>query len=106
MNRNLRLDQIAWVGFDMDYTLAIYRQDAMDTLSIAETAKKMVARGRPESLLSLPFDPHFPIRGLFVDKKLGNVLKMDRYRYVKRAYHDWGIEALLSNEAVQHSEAK
>jgi HAD superfamily 5'-nucleotidase-like hydrolase len=99
VNRNLRLDQIAWVGFDMDYTLAIYRQDAMDTLSIAETAKKMVARGRPESLLSLPFDPHFPIRGLFVDKKLGNVLKMDRYRYVKRAYH--GMRRLSRDERRQ-----
>jgi 5'-nucleotidase len=87
VNRNLRLDQIAWVGFDMDYTLAIYRQDAMDRISIEQTAKKMVERGRPESLLSLPFDTNFPIRGLFVDKKLGNVLKMDRYRYVKRAYH-------------------
>ena len=87
VNRNLRLDQIAWAGFDMDYTLAIYRQEAMDRISIEQTAKKMVERGRPDSLLSLPFDTSFPIRGLFVDKKLGNVLKMDRYRYVKRAYH-------------------
>src|SRR5262249_28407595 len=81
VNRNLRLDQIAWVGFDMDYTLAIYRQDAMDRISIEQTVKKMVEnKGRPESLLTLPFDTSFPIRGLFVDKKLGNVLKMDRYR--------------------------
>ena len=99
VNRNLRLDQIGWVGFDMDYTLAIYRQEAMDTLSIAETAKKMVARGRPESLLTLPFDPSFPIRGLHVDKKLGNVLKMDRYRYVKRAYH--GMRRLTRDERRQ-----
>lgn len=25
-NRSLRLDQIDWVGFDMDYTLAVYDQ--------------------------------------------------------------------------------
>ena len=99
VNRNLRLDQIAWAGFDMDYTLAIYRQDAMDAISIAQTAKKMVERGRPESLLTLPFDTNFPIRGLFVDKKLGNVLKMDRYRYVKRAYH--GMRRLTRDERRQ-----
>src|SRR5690606_27890803 len=29
----------------------------------------------------------FPIRGLLVDRKLGHVLKLDRHRYVKRAYH-------------------
>jgi len=99
VNRNMRLDQIAWVGFDMDYTLAIYQQDAMDRISIQETAKKMVARGRPESLLTLPFDTRFPIRGLFIDKKLGNVLKMDRYRYVKRAYH--GLRRLTRDERRQ-----
>jgi 5'-nucleotidase len=96
VNRNLRLDQIRWVGFDMDYTLAIYRQEAMDRLSIEATAKKMVERGRPESLLSLAFEPGFSIRGLHVDKKLGHVLKMDRYRYVKRAYH--GMRRLSRDE--------
>ena len=33
-NRNLRLDQVKAVGFDMDYTLAIYRQAEMDRLCI------------------------------------------------------------------------
>lgn len=87
VNRNLRLDAIAWVGFDMDYTLARYHQAAMDRLSIDATVAKMIERGMPESLRHARFDPSFPIRGLHVDRELGNVLKMDRYRYVKRAYH-------------------
>ena len=87
VNRNLRLSTIKWVGFDMDYTLARYRQEAMDKLSIEATVKKMVECGRPESLLTARFDANFPIRGLHVDRLLGNVLKMDRYRYVKRASH-------------------
>lgn len=96
VNRNLRLDAIAWVGFDMDYTLARYRQDAMDRLSIEATVKKMVERGRPASLLGARFDASFPIRGLHVDRKLGHIVKMDRYRYVKRAYH--GARALDRDE--------
>ena len=87
VNRNLRLSSIKWVGFDMDYTLARYRQEAMDKLSIEATVRKMVERGRPKSLLTAPFDAAFPIRGLHVDRQLGNVLKMDRYRHVKRAFH-------------------
>ena len=86
-NRDLRLDQIAAVGFDMDYTLAIYRQDEIDRLSIAAAAKKLVARGYPSPLLDMPYRAHFPIRGLLVDTRLGNVVKTDRYRYVKKAYH-------------------
>jgi HAD superfamily 5'-nucleotidase-like hydrolase len=101
VNRNLRLQTVQWIGFDMDYTLAIYRHPEMDRLSIEATVRKMVENfGRPESLLEMPFQCDFPIRGLHVDKKLGNVLKMDRYRYVKRAYH--GMRELTKEERRHH----
>lgn len=87
------------VGFDMDYTLAIYDQDAMDRLSIEWTVRKLVESGYPESLLSMPYRTDYPIRGLLVDRKLGNVLKMDRYRYVKKAYH--GMRELTREERRQ-----
>lgn len=87
------------VGFDMDYTLAIYNQDEMDRLSIEWTARKLVERGYPETLLTMPYRTDFPIRGLLVDRKLGNVLKMDRYRYVKKAYH--GMRELTRDERRQ-----
>src|SRR4051812_27944424 len=32
-NRNLRMDSIEMIGFDMDYTLALYQQDALERLS-------------------------------------------------------------------------
>ncbi len=87
VNRNLRFDRVSMIGFDMDYTLAIYRQEAMDRLSIDTTARKLVGLGYPECLLDAPYRTDFPIRGLLIDRHLGNILKMDRYRYVKRAYH-------------------
>ena len=95
-NRSLRLDRVQMVGFDMDYTLAIYNQPEMDRLSIEATVKKLVDRGYPERLLGMHFRTDFPLRGLFIDKKAGNVLKMDRYRYVKRAYH--GMRELTREE--------
>lgn len=99
VNRSLRLDQIDWVGFDMDYTLAIYHQDQMDRLSIDATCRKLCERGYPEALVGMPYRTDFPIRGLLVDKKLGNVIKMDRFRYVKRAYH--GMRELSREERRQ-----
>ncbi len=67
------------VGFDMDYTLAIYEQGAMDRLSIEATAQKLVDQlGYPACLLDAPYRTDFPIRGLLIDRKLGNILKMDR----------------------------
>jgi 5'-nucleotidase len=103
-NRNLRFDQIQMVGFDMDYTLALYKQVELDRLSIEATAQKLVKRGYPSSLLSMSYRTHFPIRGLLVDKKLGNVLKTDRYRYVKKAFH--GSRELTSEERRQTYQQK
>ena len=89
-NRDLNLDKIGFIGFDMDYTLAIYRQDAIEELSLQTTIAKLLARGYPEALQQAESDPRFAIRGLTVDKKFGNVIKMDRHGYVGRAYHGKG----------------
>lgn len=99
VNRSLRLDQVQWVGFDMDYTLAIYHQHEMDRLSIEATCRKLCERGYPETLLGMHYRTDFPIRGLLVDRKLGNVIKMDRFKYVKRAYH--GMRELSREERRQ-----
>ncbi|RMG94294.1 MAG: hypothetical protein D6705_16625 [Deltaproteobacteria bacterium] len=95
-NRDLNFDNVPVVGFDMDYTLAVYDQDAMEALSIACTIDKLIARGYPERLSKLEPEPHFAMRGLLVDKRLGNVLKQDRHGYVGRAYH--GLRALAKAE--------
>lgn len=86
----------------MDYTLAIYDQERMDRLTIESALPKLVARGYPESLRELDYDLNFPVRGLLVDAKLGNILKLDRYKYVKRAYH--GMRELSYDErrAIYH----
>lgn len=103
-NRNLRLGQIDWIGFDMDYTLAIYRQDAMDALSIQLMLEELVARGYPEDLRELTFDTRFPIRGLLVDKERGNILKMDRHKGVGKGYHGTRLLPREELEALYHNE--
>jgi HAD superfamily 5'-nucleotidase-like hydrolase len=86
-NRNLRMSNIAWVGFDMDYTLAIYNQREMDELSIRATIDKLVARGYPDFVKAMPYSTDFPVRGLLIDKRFGNILKMNRYKFVTKGYH-------------------
>jgi 5'-nucleotidase len=86
VNRNLSLAQIEWIGFDMDYTLAIYDQEAMDRLSIEVTAARLIKRGYPAWVATIPYDTRYPIRGLLIDKKHGHVVKMDRYKAVGKAY--------------------
>ncbi len=87
VSRNLKLGEIEWVGFDMDYTLAIYDQTAMDALSVNLTVQKLIERGYPASLADSSYDTRFAIRGLVVDKQRGHVLKMDRYKDIQKGYH-------------------
>ncbi len=95
-NRNLRMANIAWVGFDMDYTLAIYNQQQMDELSIRATIEKLIARGYPEFIRSIPYSTAFPVRGLLIDKRFGHILKMNRYKFVTKGYH--GFRELAADE--------
>lgn len=102
-NRDLRMSQIAWVGFDMDYTLAIYDQPEMDRLSIEATIKKLIARGYPNFVAELPHALDFPVRGLLIDKRYGHILKMDRYKHVCKGFH--GFRELSKDEirSLYHS---
>lgn len=87
VNRNLKMSGVDWIGFDMDYTLAIYDQPEMDQLSIQATVQKLIARGYPSFLVDVAYETAFPIRGLLIDKRFGHILKMDRYKMVQKAYH-------------------
>ncbi|MBX3227655.1 MAG: HAD-IG family 5'-nucleotidase [Labilithrix sp.] len=102
-NRNLKMSGISWVGFDMDYTLAIYDQPAMDDLSIRATIDKLIKRGYPDFIKTIPVSTQFPVRGLLIDKRFGHVLKMDRYKVVHKGYH--GFRELSKEElrALYHS---
>ena len=87
-NRSLKMDEIALVGFDMDYTLAVYSMRQIEELAFHMTLERLVAqRGYPTNLTALKYDHEFVIRGLVVDKDFGNIFKMDRHNHVGRCYH-------------------
>jgi hypothetical protein len=107
VNRNLRMDQIEVIGFDMDYTLALYNQPRLEALSAACTLDKMIARrGYPESLRHLPYDARLAIRGLVVDRDRGNVLKMGSLRLCRpRVSRDQAAVASREAQALPRAAA-
>ncbi|RID56112.1 hypothetical protein BRARA_G03335 [Brassica rapa] len=98
-NRSLNMKNIIAVGFDMDYTLAQYKSETFESLAYEGTVRKLVYDlGYPRELLEWTFDWNYMVRGLVLDKKKGNILKMDRHKYVKVAYH--GFKELSKEEKV------
>jgi len=97
VNRTLRMDRIEAVGFDMDYTLALYRLGPVEGLAFTLTRDRMVERlGYPEAVRAIRYDPDFVIRGLVMDKQTGNLFKMDRHNHVGRCFH--GTRPLPADE--------
>lgn len=98
-NRSLNMKNIVAVGFDMDYTLAQYKPETFESLAYEGTIRKLVYDlGYPRELLNWSFDWKYMVRGLVLDKKRGNILKMDRHKYVKVAYH--GFKELSKEDKV------
>jgi HAD superfamily 5'-nucleotidase-like hydrolase len=110
VNRNLRMDKVEAVGFDMDYTLAMYHLQQLETLAFRMTLERMIgAHGYPPQIRTLGYDPAFVIRGLVLDKRHGNIFKMDRHNHVGRCYHgrrkipDDELRRLYRNEKIHLS---
>jgi len=88
VNRNLRLPSIGAIGFDLDHTLAHYDPVQVEELAFQATKQKLVRkRGYPSAIADIRYDPEFVIRGLVIDRRKGNILKMNYHNYVTRAFH-------------------
>jgi 5'-nucleotidase len=84
-DRTLNLRSIRAVGYDMDYTLIHYATEAWEERAFEHLRKHLGDRGFP--VADAEFDPTFAIRGLILDLERGNIVKANRFGYVKRAYH-------------------
>ena len=84
-NRTLNLRGIRAIGYDMDYTLIHYHVEAWERRAYEYLRDSLLQQGWPVG--HLEFDPGLVIRGLMIDTKLGNIVKADRFGYVKRACH-------------------
>lgn len=89
-NRTLNLRRIHAIGYDMDYTLIHYRMEAWEERAYSFLKERLMADGWP--IAHLKFDPDLIIRGLIIDVEEGNVVKANRFGYVKHAFH--GTEPL------------
>ncbi len=84
-NRTLNLRSIQAIGYDMDYTLIHYQVETWERRAFQHLREKVDALGVDTSRVE--FDPSFVIRGLIVDRELGNIVKANRFGYIKRARH-------------------
>lgn len=88
VNRTLNLKKIKYIGLDMDHTLIRYNTENFERLSHTTIINKLISRkGYPTIVNKLQFDFSFALRGLVVDRKKGNLLKLNRYTAIRNSFH-------------------
>ncbi|XP_009768833.1 uncharacterized protein LOC107808313 isoform X2 [Nicotiana tabacum] len=95
--RTLNLRSISVIGYDMDYTLMHYNVMAWEGRAYDYCMENLRSVGFPVD--GLAFDPELVIRGLVIDKEKGNLVKADRFGYIKRAMH--GTRMLSTREVSE-----
>lgn len=87
-NRDLNMSLIKLIGFDMDYTLAVYKKRPMEYVQYVQARAFLVEHmNYPQEILTTNYEADLAIRGLVIDKHLGNILKVDDQNGVWRARH-------------------
>jgi HAD superfamily 5'-nucleotidase-like hydrolase len=84
-NRTLNLRSIRAIGYDLDYTLVHYNVAAWEERAYDHSRDNLAKRGWP--IEHLRFDREMIVRGLVIDKELGNLVKANRFGFVKKAVH-------------------
>jgi HAD superfamily 5'-nucleotidase-like hydrolase len=84
-NRTLNFRALRAIGYDMDYTLVDYHAEVFERRVYDMAKEAFLAEGWP--VADLAFDPEMVARGLVVDTELGNLVKANRFGFVKRAMH-------------------
>ncbi|CEK10061.1 HAD-IG family 5'-nucleotidase [Legionella hackeliae] len=88
VNRILNMKKIKYIGLDMDHTLIRYNTKNFETLVYQLVVEKLINDKKyPEDIRKFKFNFDSSIRGLIIDSKNGNILKLSRYAAIRQSYH-------------------
>lgn len=97
VNRTLNMKKIKYIGLDMDHTLVRYNTKNFESLVYKLVVEKLIVDKKyPPQIRDFTFDFDHAIRGLIIDSKNGNILKLSRYAAIRQSYH--GTQAIRFSE--------
>jgi HAD superfamily 5'-nucleotidase-like hydrolase len=104
VTRTLNMKKIKWLGFDLDHTLVRYKTENFEALTHGCLLQKLVENlGYPEDIKKLRFDYDRMIRGLVLDTKRGNILKLNRHAGIRDSYHGTKKIDFAEQKRIYHS---
>jgi HAD superfamily 5'-nucleotidase-like hydrolase len=100
VNRILNMRHIKYIGLDMDHTLVRYYTQNFENLVFKLVIDKLIhKKGYPKALNDFKFEFNDAIRGLVIDARKGNILKLSRHGAIRNSCH--GTKPISYNEQKQ-----
>lgn len=92
------------IGLDMDHTLIRYNSENFEGL-VYQLVKNQLIRVKqyPEAIKTLEFNFKDAIRGLVIDRKNGNILKLSRYGAIRQSYHGTKPISFVEQQKIYRS---
>lgn len=88
VNRILNMKGIKYIGLDMDHTLIRYKTENFEALVFKLVIEDLITQKQyPDEIRHFQFHFQDAIRGLVVDSKNGNILKLSRYGAIRQSHH-------------------
>lgn len=88
VNRILNMKKIKYIGLDMDHTLIRYHSKNFEALVYKYVIDNLIqTKHYPEAIRQFMFNYDHAIRGLVIDSKNGNILKLSRYGAIRQSHH-------------------
>ncbi len=88
VNRILNMKKISTIGLDMDHTLLRYHTAQFEALVFQLVIEELITNSHyPETIRAFTFHAEDAIRGLVIDSKHGNILKLSRYGAIRQSAH-------------------
>jgi HAD superfamily 5'-nucleotidase-like hydrolase len=88
VNRILNMKRIKYIGLDMDHTLIRYKTNNFEALVYDLVIDELIQnKNYPKIIKTFRFHFDDAIRGLVIDSKNGNILKLSRYSAIRQSYH-------------------
>ncbi len=104
VNRTLNLKRIKYIGLDMDHTLIRYHAEEFEKLSHTVMKEKLIQnRNYPEQIRKFNFDYELAIRGLVIDRKKGNILKLNRHSAIRLSFQGLNALDFKTQQKIYHS---
>jgi HAD superfamily 5'-nucleotidase-like hydrolase len=98
------MKKIKMIGLDMDHTLIRYNSENFETLVYQLTKERLIElKHYPEEIKNLEFNYHDAIRGLVIDSKNGNILKLSRYGAIRQSYHGTKLISFNDQQKIYRS---